>query len=546
MKGLFVPSLTLALTLGIFAFPTDSHAFLKKLFKKPPTTELKEEEKLEIEQAATEQLVDAERVAETEKEKAAIKAFEKIIKDYPLTEAAADAQFQIGSLHKQAGNLEDAFEAHQKLITKYRQSPRFAEAVKEQFQIAEGAKAGNKVTFVGIPMKLTSSRIIEMYETVISNAPFGKDAPKAMFSIAEIQQDLGRRPAAVAAYQRVVDDYPNSPEAKDAQFRIGQISNLVSLKSEDVGSIREAQAAMQTFVLENPDAEESPDARAILSNLKKRDLGKDMEIARFYEKTGKLKAAKIYYQGIANFPDSEFYAEATERLDFLREATGESNSETAPATLPEKTPEKSQSKLASTFLNIFNKSDEALSDEEPSEKSQSKFVSTFHNIFNKSAEEPSDEGPSDEELSNEKPSEKSQSKLTSRFLSIFKKTPKEPSEKSQSNLTSRLLGSFKETPKEPAEKSQSKFATVHHKDGSKTLLIKANPRYVGPRAPDLDHLLKKPKPRLSPPVNVIGQNDLPAALPKQDMPGETGNLLLPPPPSGGESVPSAPIVPPTP
>ena len=357
-----------------------------------------------------------------------------------------------------------------------------------------------------------------MYETVISNAPFGKDAPKAMFSIAEIQQDLGRRPAAVAAYQRVVDDYPNSPEAKDAQFRIGQISNLVSLKSEDVGSIREAQAAMQTFVLENPDAEESPDARAILSNLKKRDLGKDMEIARFYEKTGKLKAAKIYYQGIANFPDSEFYAEATERLDFLREATGESNSETAPATLPEKTPE----------------------------KSQSKFVSTFHNIFNKSAEEPSDEGPSDEELSNEKPSEKSQSKLTSRFLSIFKKTPKEPSEKSQSNLTSRLLGSFKETPKEPAEKSQSKFASVHHKDGSKTLLIKANPRYVGPRAPDLDHLLKKPKPRLSPPVNVIGQNDLPAALPKQDMPGETGNLLLPPPPSGGESVPSAPIVPPTP
>ena len=191
------------------------------------------------------------------------------------------------------------------------------QAVERQFQIAEAAKSGERVSFVGIPMKLTSSRIMEMYQGVIDNAPFGSSAPKAQFSIAEILQDLGRKAEAVAAYQKVVDDYPRSEQAKDAQFRIGQINNITSLRSEDVGSIREAQAAMQTFVLENPDAQESSDASAILSSLQERDLGKDIEVARFYEKTGKAGAAVIYYQGVLKYPDSQYYDEAKTRLAAL-------------------------------------------------------------------------------------------------------------------------------------------------------------------------------------------------------------------------------------
>jgi len=319
VKGALAPTICLTIGIGLFAVPTESHAFLNKLFKKKDAEVPAADEQARIDAAASVLFDKGASLEASGNTRGAVSAYQKLVDRYPLSASAAKSQYQIAELRLARGEIDDSFDAFQLLIENYRKSDQFGAALDRQFQIAEAAKSGEKITFVGIPMKLTSARIIEMYEAVIANAPFGANASKAQFSIAEIYQDLGNKDLSVGSYQKVVDNYPRSAQASDAQFRIGQINNITALRSRDVGSNREAQSAMQTFLIDNPDAERSDDARAILSSLQERDLKKDLDIARFYEKTGKPKAATIYYRGILRYPGSEYYPEARERLTALGE-----------------------------------------------------------------------------------------------------------------------------------------------------------------------------------------------------------------------------------
>ena len=458
MKGASAPTLALALSVGLFAVPTESQAFLDKLFKKTRPAESSADATSQANAAASSLYREAQMAAAKGNTRAALSGFQKVVDRYPLSPSASSAQFQMGETQLSKGDLDTAFDAFQLLVSNYRQSPEFATAIQRQFEIAEAAKSGERVSsFIGIPMKLTSARIVEMYEAVLGNAPFGPNAPKAQFSIAEIHQDLGRKNQAVAAYQKIVSDYPRTTQAKDAQFRIGQINNITALRSEDVGSIRDAQAAMETFVIENPNAAESEDAQAILSSLQTRDLGKDMEVARFYEKTGKPKAAAIYYQGVVKYPGNEFYEEARDRLLAL----GEDTSAPAPAAAVASRPAPVRMAESGELMPL-----------------------------------PRGDGLTESGVKVQRP-----------------KTVITPD----------------------GHEVAIKTADVVASD-----LVKASPRYVGPRAPDLNRLLRKPKPRLSVPSEILALDENPGALPGEA--DSTGNILLPPPPDGSNEV----LIPPAP
>lgn len=553
MKGAFLPYFVLALTAAAIAIPTDGHAFFKRLFSEKQSNVPQGEERARMEAEADAKLAEAAAIAESGNQKAATKAYRKIVEDYPLAAAAPIAQFQIGDLLRQEGKLEDAFDELQKLVADYRQSPRFEAAVAAQFEIAEAAKAGQKIKFAGIPLKVTTSRIIEMYETVLVNAPFGIMAPQASFSIAEINQDLGRHAEAIVGYQRVVDDYPKSAEARDAQFRIGQISNIIALRSEDVGSIREAQAAMQTFVLENPDAERSADAQAILGSLKKRDLGKDMEVARFYEKTGKLRAAAIYYRDISSLPDSEFRAEARERLANIDEALSlnviiETDGQPGDPHFfddPEDNPgifrkvARGIRVIPDLVVSGVRKPLSAIN--APNEDDNSESYS-----FEVEYQE-SDDKPEDPDLLEDSESNPGFfRRVTQRIRDIpgaamrglqkpspaIKAPPEDAPQEDTPGISKSKDGTLSHDHDAQAtnKRSTSNTASPAKKTsrGTSTDLIKASSRYVGPRAPDLDKLLEKPKPRLTPPSDIVAQDEPPASLP--DSSGEVSNILLPPPP----------------
>jgi len=241
--------------------------------------------------------------------------YDDILKDYPFTNAAAEAAYAKALNVRQNGKLQDAFDAFQALVDRYRQSPRFADAIQQQYELAEEAKGGKKQrTLIVVPMKLGASEVIKLYKQVIDNAPYGKFAPLSQFSIAEIHQEEGEKTAAVNAYQSVVDNYPSSKEASESQFRIGAISNIAARRTQDSQNLVATRDALQSYVATNPSGERTSEAAAMLAQVDEETATRSLEIGKFYEKQGKAKAAAIYYNEALKFGTAEASAEARERL----------------------------------------------------------------------------------------------------------------------------------------------------------------------------------------------------------------------------------------
>lgn len=241
-------------------------------------------------------LRDAKTAASTGNSGRAQSIYKDIVYKYRFTSAAAEAQFENSLLIRRSGKLEDAYDSFQKFIDNYRSSPRFNDAIQQQFEIAEEAKAGKKQpSLLIIPMKLEKSVLVKFYQGVIRNSPYGKYAPYAQFAIGEVYQDDGDRPMANSAYQQVVDNYPNTKLAAEAQFRIGAISSAAARKTQDTSNLIATRDALETYKATNPGGERRGEAESLIKEVNASEASRSLEIAKFYEKSGKPKAAAIYY-----------------------------------------------------------------------------------------------------------------------------------------------------------------------------------------------------------------------------------------------------------
>ncbi|HEY2574008.1 MAG TPA: tetratricopeptide repeat protein, partial [Verrucomicrobiaceae bacterium] len=199
--------------------------------------------------------------------------------------------------------------------TDFRQSPRFAEAVQQQFQIAEESRTGKHSTvFVVIPSKVSPTKLVEMYQGVIRNAPFSKYAAPSMFAIGEIYQDKGEKGLADAAFQQVVDNHPGTQLAAEAQYRIGTINNANAKHTQDSANLVKARDALEIYKASHPSGERMGEIETMKKQNTELSAGRSLEIAQFYEKMGKPKAAAIYYNEAIKFGSADASLKARERL----------------------------------------------------------------------------------------------------------------------------------------------------------------------------------------------------------------------------------------
>jgi outer membrane protein assembly factor BamD (BamD/ComL family) len=278
-------------------------------------------EKQSQEAAADAMLRDARTASSTGNAGRAQSIYKDVVARYKFTDAAAEAQFELSRGLRASGKLQDAYEGFQKFIDNYRQSPRFSEALQQQFEIAEEAKAGKKQpSLLLIPMKLDKSELVKMYEGVIKNSPYGKYAPYAQFAIGEVYQDDGDKPMANASYQAVVENYPNTKLASEAQFRIGAISSAAARKTQDAQNLTATRDALETYKMANPSGERTGEAESLIQEVNTSQSYRSLEIGKFYEKAGKPKAAAIYYNEAIKFGAPDAAVDARTRLSGLAAA----------------------------------------------------------------------------------------------------------------------------------------------------------------------------------------------------------------------------------
>lgn len=238
--------------------------------------------------------------------KQARKAFRTINSAYPQSAVAADASYRYAQLLEREGDLLDAFDAYHDVVSKYPASPHYATAMKRQETIAHQAAQGHITnSFIGIKSRIDVDKTTEMLGKVRDNAPRAASADRAQFTIGQVLQTRGSdtkqsADRAIAAYQQVVRDYPNSSYAPEAQFQIGNILLTQARQgNQDAANLDRAKKAFDDLILRYPNSKRASDARRQISQLASGDIQRSFEVAEFYRKKGQNSSALFYYREVA-------------------------------------------------------------------------------------------------------------------------------------------------------------------------------------------------------------------------------------------------------
>jgi hypothetical protein len=122
---------------------------------------------------------------------------------------------------------------------------------------------------------------------------------------------------AIASFQKVVDKYPNTEYAKEAQYQIFKLRGVTAEKSNSPVKDRAQVEAGLDFVNQNPEDQRASEIKTDMQSIEERSMEKLYNTGAFYEKSGKPDSARVYYREVVKSPNSSWAAKARERLAVL-------------------------------------------------------------------------------------------------------------------------------------------------------------------------------------------------------------------------------------
>lgn len=249
--------------------------------------------------------------------KRAVQELDKLIRYYPGSSHAPDAQYYTGRSYEDMEEYYHSYLAYQKMIEAYPYAKNRDEVIKRQFDIGMRFFNGEKAKVMGVALLPATDKAVEIFEQVVRNSPYGEYADKAQYKIGEAYKNTGRFAEATVAFQTLADEYPKSELINEANYQIAQCAYLASLNyAYDQGTTDKAIEKFEEFTTYAADNEElSREAQENLKRLREKRAMGLFETARFYEKIGQFASAAIYYKDIADkYPDSSLAKEAVTKV----------------------------------------------------------------------------------------------------------------------------------------------------------------------------------------------------------------------------------------
>lgn len=232
---------------------------------------------------------------------------------------APEAQYYVGRSHEEAGKPYPAFQAYQKTADTYPFTKRIDEIIKREYDIGVALYQKHRGTLLGREIMTDLDRAVEIFGRAKDNAPFGEYADKAQFMIGECYKKSEQYDQAAEAYQKVLDEYPDSACAAKAKYEAAEAIYLASLKSDyDQERTDEAIREFKKVTKDRTGLSASNEAGVAISLLEDRKAESLFKTAKFYESQKHYKSAAIYYREIlASFPRGSFGVAAREHLSSI-------------------------------------------------------------------------------------------------------------------------------------------------------------------------------------------------------------------------------------
>jgi len=250
----------------------------------------------------------------------AAKAYKALLRRWPLSFFAPEAQFRLGKILEDEADYQNAFKSFQTMVKKYPSSEYFDQAIGEQYRIANLYLAGEPQRVWKIPVGPSMDKTVDMYNQIIKNAPFGTYAAQAQFKIGLAREQQRKYTDAVDAYQKVLDNYPTSTVAANAQYQIGYAwMRAASSANYDQSAARKAIEAFQDYLVRYPNSDKAQQAQDNIVRLGQEQTQGAFNIAKFYETQHDTRAAYIYYNEVVREdPNSPQAQMAKKRIQELR------------------------------------------------------------------------------------------------------------------------------------------------------------------------------------------------------------------------------------
>jgi len=157
---------------------------------------------------------------------------------------------------------------------------------------------------------------LEILDGLVEKYPFQPFADDALYHIANFYLRREDFAEAEQLFQRLLRDYPQSPWAAMAEYRIGEAS-LKRLKGVeyDLGTLESAERRFKRYLKLNPAGDQAAQARENLAEIEDLRAKRWLKIAEFYLKFEKEDAARVYLRKLReSHPQSDEGRRAAELL----------------------------------------------------------------------------------------------------------------------------------------------------------------------------------------------------------------------------------------
>ena len=271
---------------------------------------------------AAEQFKYAASLEAEESWKAAKKAYDALVREWPTSPEAPKAQKAIADIC--LGKLLDseaAFAEYRYLLDFYSAQCNYDEIVELMYKTAELMRdEGKTVLFFRFDNTVDVRRA---YEAVVLRAPGAKFAPQAMLTIASLREDEDKQDTAATVYENLRSMYPNSSEAAVALYREARARMVVLRRCEyNRERVRETIGfftyAIESGKLSSEEAGEVAQLRAEARALLEDEAYK---AAKFYDSRTRTRrsAMSAYQRFLDEYPTSDRAPEVRRRLFELQE-----------------------------------------------------------------------------------------------------------------------------------------------------------------------------------------------------------------------------------
>ncbi len=257
--------------------------------------------------------------------------FEEIVDEYPDSEFAPAAYFEIGNIYADENRFESAFDAYKEILDRYPNFEHFNALVEQIYDTGKRILDGERPYYWGVIPGFRDYNDGTLYfDAIIAYAPYSDYAALSLMNNAKLKLKEDEPEEAIQYLDRLINQYPDSAITPDSYLLLGDtFSEFVLGPDYDQEATNEAIRYYRDYLLLFPDHPNADEARAGMERMRDILARSHLELGEFYYfYRSDNRAALIFLnEAITTYPNSTIADRAQEVIQRIE--SGE---------LPPKTP----------------------------------------------------------------------------------------------------------------------------------------------------------------------------------------------------------------